>query len=309
MTWTLYRWIWRVKSPLYVSMHPAGVLTRCRLYVPAHTLWGAVTNELGKQEVEYPAGNKFESSEEVRKYYRQIGDYLKEDTRFSYLYPAEQVNGQWKAWLPCYQVGQGLCWLREDEDKENQVDKEYVSHRAFRSRLLYTRLSTAIERKTGTAADETLHETECLQPFWRGSGKKDVKSVAMVGYVFIKDDALLTQLEKINDLLVGADTRYGLGHLNLEVKLEKSEQLFNLKTNLSQGEIRISLEAQQAILGHTVQECGIFSGALEAMGCWDMHQGQQSTNHLYWSPGSLVEDRKELTITLNGEWKSPRRLG
>lgn len=294
MTWTLYRWTWQVKSPLYMSLPPAGVLTRCRLYVPAHTLWGAVTNELGKQEVKLPLENQFESST-VRKYYENLGKYLKKHTRFSYLYPAEQVNGQWKAWLPRYQAGQGLCWWREDQEDA------CIAHRTFRSWLLYTRLSTAIERKTGTAADETLHETECLQPFWRR--KKDIESVAMVGYVFIKDEALLTQLGKINDLLVGADTCYGLGHLNLKVKLKKSEQLFNLKTDLSQGKIRISLEAQQAILGHTVQECEIFSGALEAMGCWNMHQGQQSTNHLYWSPGSQGEDRKELTITLNGEWK------
>lgn len=300
MTWTLYRWTWRVKSPLYVSIPPAGVLTRCRLYVPARTLWGAVTNELGKREVEYPAGNEFEPSGKVGRYYRQIGDFLKEDTRFSYLYPAEPVNGQWKAWLPRYQEGQGLCWLREDW--EDQADKAGIAHRAFRSRLLYTRLSTAIERKTGTAADETLHETECLQPFWRSDAKKDIKPVAMVGYVFIKDDTLLTQLEKIKDLFVGADTCYGLGHLNLEVKLEESEQLFNLKTDLIQREIKISLKAQQAILGHTVQRGNVFSGALEAMGCWNMHQGQKSANHLYWSPGSQAEDRKELTITPNGEW-------
>jgi len=294
MSWALYRWTWQVKSPLYMGIPPAGVLTRCCLYVPARTLWGAITHELGKREIELPSGNPFNPSN-VKAYYQKLGDHLKDKTRLSYLYPAELIHGKWQTWLPRYQIGQGLSWLRED-----QTDKEAIAHRAFRSRLLYTRLSTAIQRATGTADDETLHETECVQPFWRR--QHPFQPVAMVGYLFIRQDSLLKEIEKLEQLFVGGDSRYGLGHLTLESKLEQSEQLFNLTTDLNQEKIKISVKARQTILGHTLQTTAAFLGALEAIGRWDMHQKNQPSNHLYWSPGAQAETEQELTIHCDGKW-------
>lgn len=300
MTWKLYRWTWRVKSPLYISMPPAGVLTRCRLYVPAYTLWGAVTNELGKREVEFPSGNKFESAK-VRQYYEEVGKYLKEKTRFSYLYPAEPVNGAWQAWLPRYQEGQGLCWSRED-----QPDKKCI-HRAFRSQLLYTRLSTAIERKTGTAANETLHETECLQPFWRKNKKNECKPVAMVGYVFIQtnwSEKLLAELRKIEHLFVGADTRYGLGQLELDsCKPVPQNQFFNLTVELNQEEIEIK---SSFVLGHIQKKNCSLIGELEIIKRWDYEKNKITGNsECYWSPGSSVSSKNTIKFSikdLTGHW-------
>lgn len=265
------------------------------MYVPARSLWGAITHELGKREIELPLENSFNSSN-VRAYYQKLGDHLKEQTRLSYLYPAELIHGKWQTWLPRYQIGQGLSWLRED-----QTDKP-ISHRAFRSRLLYTRLSTAIQRATGSADDETLHETECVQPFWRH--QHPFQPVAMVGYLFIKSELLLKEIEKLEQLFVGGDSRYGLGHLTLESKLEQSEQLFNLTTDLNQEKIKISLKDQQAILGHTSQATAAFLGALEAIGSWDMHQKNQANSHLYWSPGAQAEKEQELTINCDGKWEN-----
>ncbi|GIW70798.1 MAG: hypothetical protein KatS3mg102_0340 [Planctomycetota bacterium] len=48
MSWSLFRWTWQLESPLYVGMPPAGSLNRCRLYVPARALWGAVTAEIAR---------------------------------------------------------------------------------------------------------------------------------------------------------------------------------------------------------------------------------------------------------------------
>ncbi len=49
MSWTLYRWTWRLESPLFVGAPPAGSLNRCRLYVPSRALWGALTAELARR--------------------------------------------------------------------------------------------------------------------------------------------------------------------------------------------------------------------------------------------------------------------
>jgi hypothetical protein len=282
-------------------MPPAGVLTRCRLYIPAYTLWGAVTNELGKRELEFPLGNEFDLGN-VRNYYEKIGNYLKENTRLSYLYPAERVQETWKAWLPRYKEGQGLCWLRED-----QADREPPTiHRAFRSRLLYTRLSTAIERTSGTAADETLHETECLQAFWRSDKKNEVKPVAMVGYVFIKtngSEKLLEELGKIKHLFVGADTRYGLGQLDCEDHLKPQSQFFNLTVELNDP-TQVVVRDCSYVLGHTKNHHPL-RGELELTGKWNRDQIDANKEY-YWSPGSSVtsENTIEFSIKkLTGYWE------
>jgi len=52
MSWTLYRWVWRLEAPLFLGMPPSGSLNRCRLYVPACNLWGALTAELAQRRAE-----------------------------------------------------------------------------------------------------------------------------------------------------------------------------------------------------------------------------------------------------------------
>ena len=62
MSWSLQRWTWLLESPLFVGTTPAGSLNRCRLYVPARALWGAMTAELSRRqaadEFAVPAGHQ-----------------------------------------------------------------------------------------------------------------------------------------------------------------------------------------------------------------------------------------------------------
>lgn len=51
MTWSLFRWVWRLEAPLHVGIPPAGSLDRCRLYLPARNLWAALTAALARQEM------------------------------------------------------------------------------------------------------------------------------------------------------------------------------------------------------------------------------------------------------------------
>jgi hypothetical protein len=66
--------------------------------------------------------------------------------RLTYLYPAEMVSGAWRAWLPQYRTGEGLCWTREGESAA-------VPDRRFRQRLLGTRPATAVDPDNDSAAD------------------------------------------------------------------------------------------------------------------------------------------------------------
>jgi len=130
MSWQLYRWVWQLCSPLHIGTTPAGSLNRTRLYIPARTMWAALTAEVARQQ----AASSFPD-------YQQIGEMLREYARFSYLFPAENINGRWCAWLPRYEQGKeagGLFWHCED----GNVDP--IPDRQLRQRLLDTRPGTAI---------------------------------------------------------------------------------------------------------------------------------------------------------------------
>jgi hypothetical protein len=111
MSWTLHRWTWVLNGPLFVGFAPSGSLNRCRIYVPARTVWGAVTAEAARQAAQ------------GEPHYKGVGDQLRNDARFTYLYPAERVRDLWLGWLPRYAPGIGLCWQREDNRGEPLADE------------------------------------------------------------------------------------------------------------------------------------------------------------------------------------------
>jgi len=198
MSWSLYRWVWKLEAPLSVGLPPSGSLNRCRLYAPARNLWGALTAELAQQQATgFPV-------------YAKVGEDVRKDARLTYLYPAEPTDTGWRAWLPRYESGSGLLWQREDDANS----KSSVAHRELRSRLLLARLGTAIDHTSGTAAEGTLRETECISPHWRDRTADGAKPVALVGYVLVREGAdLAGALETIDMLFIGGDTRYGLGRV------------------------------------------------------------------------------------------------
>jgi len=165
VSWTLYRWTWRLEAPLFVGAPPAGSLNRCRLYVPSRALWGGLTAERARRR-----GNSFPR-------YETEGTTLHENARFTYLFPAECDGKHWRAWLPRYEALDGLVWRREDRQ---DIEERQLTDRQMRRRLLDTRPSTAIDPDSDSAEEGSLRETECVLPRWR-----DIESpVAFVGYVF-----------------------------------------------------------------------------------------------------------------------------
>lgn len=279
MAWSLYRWVWLVKSPLHVGMPPAGMLNRTRLYVPARALWGALTAELARL------------ISQVVPEYDSVGDELQAKTRLTYLYPAEAVNGQWMAWLPRYQRGTGLVWQREDGRAQED--------RALRIRLLITRPGTAIEPQSDTAAEGTLRELELISTHWR-DGDNTIRQVALVGYLFCKDSALLEKLKQIPALWVGGDSRYGLGRLE-RVAWQTAEELFKQEVNLQEHD---PVVRTNRVLAHTLPSSGStpLAGALERLAGWDMRTGGVMVQDLTWAPGSASESSQDFVIQKEGLW-------
>ncbi|HWQ37101.1 MAG TPA: hypothetical protein VNM24_00620 [Burkholderiales bacterium] len=274
MTWSVYRWTWRLESPLYVGTTPAGSLNRCRLYIPARTLWAALTAELARLQ-HSGAGDRLPD-------YHRVGEDAKQNFRLTYLYPAEKVQETWRAWLPRYEDGKGLVWMREDRDPATGP----LPDREFRPRLLHTRPSTAIDPLTDTAQEGSLRETECVQPRWRDEGGKEARPVAFVGYILVKEakGSDFQQLCEIKRLFVGGDTRYGLGRLGIQGEPQLDSKIFNLSMLLDRDDPMVM---GWVVLAHSRAPDSML-GAREALLRWDMRTLRPLTTDEspLWAPGS-----------------------
>lgn len=282
MSWELYRWVWRVESPLYVGASPAGSLNRCRLYVPARAIWGALTAELARC-----CTNKFPK-------YAEVGRRVQESARFSYLYPAEQKENNWQAWLPCFEHGKGLIWQNENPSEEP------LSDRSIRRRLLSTWPSTAIDPSSDTASEGTLREVEVINSHWREKGEPGQIRVAMVGYLFVRDEELRNQIQEIRELFIGGDVRYGLGRLKRMGDLEKVNSLFNRSIEIDEDD---PILTSDCLFAHVqVEKTGKVNirGDIEAIAGWDQAGNQMETGFgLCWVPGTKITSRNDKPI----KWK------
>lgn len=298
MTWSLFRWIWEVEGPVHIGIAPAGSLNRCRLYVPARALWGALTAELARREVgsgdpDYPA----------------VGERLRKDARFTYLYPAEYDGREWRAWLPRYEEDKGLVWKREDR----RDDDDGLSDRKMRARLVSTRAATAIDPNSDTAAEGSLRETECINTHWRNEDGTPAGPVELKGYVFIREGNKL-DLANLHIITVGGDSRYGLGRLRCVGGMESESQIFRLNVTLKDEQPVVATETllahgrvnsqpkDNANKGNGNAPAAI-TGDQEAIGGWDYDRNviQRIAGSL-WSPGSRAQSPARWIITAEGTW-------
>jgi len=288
MSWSLYRWTWQLESPLYVGMPPAGSLNRCRLYVPARALWGAVTAEMARAT----AGGGFPE-------YEKVGEELRQELRFTYLFPAERVGNEWRAWLPRYEEKRGLVWQREDAACNELPDRQ------FRMRLLSAQPSTAIEPSSDTAAEGSLRETECMNTRWRQHRDLPSGPVGLVGYVLMNSNLrkeLREGLEQLNFTTVGGDARYGLGRLRRIGGMSQAADVFGCRVDLARDNPVVDAER---VLGHAnvcANNLGLM-GELELLRGWDYGKRDHwRTEKPLWMPGSATNEPRKWRIAASGHW-------
>lgn len=290
MTWSLFRWTWSLEAPLFVGTAPAGSLNRCRLYVPARAVWGAVTAELApRRATGFPD-------------YQGVGNLLQESARFTYLYPAERDGQAWCAWLPRYERRAGLVWRREDRS-DDQRDR---SDRAMRRRLLGTRPATAIDPSSDTAAEGSLRETECVNTHWRDGDGAAGSPVALVAYVFSQNAA--PELGAVDVIAIGGDTRYGLGRLR-RIEWTEASAVFGNAARLDGAEPSVESDRLLAHADVAAAQAGGLRGQREALGGWDYgKRGVQRIAGALWMPGSLLDYPRPWIVEAGGLWRtSPSR--
>ncbi len=286
MTWIMYRWVWRLQSPLHIGIGPAGSLACTRLYIPAHALWGALTAELARRR-HTPASPQD---------YRRVGNEIRSKTRLSYLFPAEATENGWRAWLPEISSSEGLVWKREDNNSSE-------SYRRFRNKLLTTRPGTAIDPLTDSAEEGTLRETEVIQPFW--GSENQLKPVAFVGYLFVKDENLFSEILEVTELFIGADTRYGLGNL-VRIELEENPQdFFGKQVDLDTESPRVGTDTALAHVRVNEPPEAAMVGDWEILQQWD--RGVRIEG-LCWVPGSRIDSPDDVWFEIlgSGLWRKVR---
>ena len=285
MSWTLYRWTWCVRAPLYLGLPPAGSLNRTRIFVPARTLWGALTAELARHEAVKDNPN-----------YKKVGRELHENARLGYLFPSERTNDQWRAWLPKYCEHKGLVWTREGD-----TPPQYQPDRAFRRRILNAKQGTSIDPAADTAEDGSLRETECIQTRWRAADGPDEPPVGMTGHVFLRG-GLRRRLKNIRQLFVGGDTRYGLGLIEREGDMYETDKFFGDPIELNGNDSPCVVA--DVVRGHAVdkEDPSTLRGDKERVLGWDNGTLRNDVSIL-WRPGSSCSGSYKWTIEEHGLWR------
>jgi len=129
MTWTAYKIVFRLLSPMHIGWIKQGNVQRTRPYVTGKALWGALTARLTR---DFPnlGGD-----------YNSVGQRVRDELAFSYFYPAVSENVD--------------LWPWGDTADE------------FAWRYLGSYASTALDYSNNTAQEGSLHETEFIAPFTR----------------------------------------------------------------------------------------------------------------------------------------------
>lgn len=298
--------IFTLKSPLHIGYLPfkGSVISPTRYYIPGKNFWGAITKR---------ATESFPSSGD----YKKIGLEIKDSFRFSYFY---LYDGK-AIFIPKYKDS-GLVF---GEDGKEQIDKF-----SFERRFIGSRVLTAIDSKSGTARDESLHEIEFLKHRFRDE-KGNIENTRIIGSIWIKEGSYLNGFEikfdnngifvndfnLIEELVLGGEQGYGFGKVHLEKVLNEKRFPIGKSNNTQSNEIEIKIESVSPILSHLKYEQNIsFQGDIELLigrGYFDIEKSDSKASEYkkdagnvitnkgyYFSPGTMIERDDEFLLDWDG---------
>jgi hypothetical protein len=128
MSWTAYKIVLRLQTPMHIGQAKLGNLQITRPYVHGKALWGALTARITRDEPSYH--NDYET----------VGQRVNERLAFSYFYPTTSNEVQ--------------LWPWDDLER-------------FAWHFLGSYASTALDYSQNSAAEGSLHETEFITPYTR----------------------------------------------------------------------------------------------------------------------------------------------
>ena len=263
--------IFKQLQSIHLGIRGYGVLSETRIFITGQTMWGALTNTYGKSK---KWSNGDFGDNENKKIFETVTCF----------YPSFSENYN-KVMLPKFKNGE--FYLGGHSEKK------------FRNEFVDSFISTAIQPVSLTAKDESLHEIEVILP----KGKENKKQLYWSGLLWIKKDIKEDFLkEKETEIIVGGDSRYGLGRLRLE-KVETTgdevlkkwgiREVDNLAFNLLPEEER---NEKTRIYNFLENKGYNFEGKLELFADFNFRNvvvPNADKPKLYIVPGSKVEEPKD----------------
>lgn len=264
MAWAEYHLVFRLRSPLHVGWRTLGNLQTTRPYVPGKLLWAALTARITRNQA---MGYQPDA-------YKTVGDLLKTNMRFGYLYPATgdplQAHYYW-----------------EDAPR-------------FEYDLMGSYVSTALNYEQHNALDGSLHETEFVAPYNRQG-----EAVFLAGILWVQDSFTNQGWQQaLQTIWLGGERRYGWGRLTLESNLVPlaSPTLPNPDDFLWEKAACAHIRADE-------RQPAPLTGPLEPLIGWEMQPNARSGKQLSsqvsfaYLPGSQPQQALRLRIGEYGVWE------
>ncbi len=237
MAWNCYLTIFKAEAPVHIGYKQIDILKTTRYYITGRAMWGAITANLTRVLFNYP---KVED-------YRDIGDFVRENIRTTYFYPAIRKNEvedpeNWSK----YETDNYLVFLPEYTQEGIKFGEK--TKEEFEQSFVGSFVSTALDSGTKTAEEGTLHEFEFINNKVK-IGDKTVDTY-WVGYLFVKEKAKNKKVEiekcKEENVIIkrvnnnkrvelrnvlslihgGGERNYGLGKLKLITMQKAKDKIF-----------------------------------------------------------------------------------
>lgn len=283
MTWRGYRLIYRALSPVHIGSYTLGYINLTRHYISGKAMWGAMTANLVRTGI-------------VCSDYGACGEILKTNVLMSYFFPALEPE---EPFLPSF-VKDGLRYGFEGTA---------MTSYQFEQKFIRSMGQTAIDPRTWSAEDQSLHESEYLIP--KIQNGTDFKQLLFVGYLYVNDDRITEDVirKAWSELFVGGERKYGWGRLLLDSDngITENNTFFRYQSASSCGKTpRFIVPAGRPVPAHVPvnNETPKIKGDIELLSGLEYdNENKKGFGHkiskepiLCWTPGSLLLEDASLSI-------------
>jgi len=272
MAWSLYRVSLRLLSPVHIGWKKTDYLQQTRPYVPAKTMWGALTARIARDSGSFD--------------YEKIGDEVAENLRFSYFYPT--ITNTKNEKVP----------TKIDIFPWENIDD-------FSWKYLNSSQNTALNQKT--AEDGSLHETENISHKTRSGD-----SVYLLGYIFEKEGCDSKWQESLKKIQLGGERGYGWGRVKIAEISKLQREFFDgysIDLDNENPILSVVLKENTYLLAHALASNLNLNGLIEPFVGRETSKnkyfgGKYSNAEICWMPGSIINTKEKFEILPMGLWKN-----
>ncbi len=276
---TGYLLVFKQLQPIHLGIRGYGILSETRIFITGQTMWGALTNTYGKNK---KWSDRDFKNDENSKIFETITCFF---PSFSEDYD--------KTMMPKFKNGE--FYLKNYSEKD------------FRNKFVDSFMSTAIQPTNLVAKDKSLHEMEVILPQIKKnskSKKNSSKKLCWIGLLWVDNTIKNNFLEENRlEIVVGGDTRYGLGTLLLKKAISFQDEILDQwgvkKTNTNEEQPFFQLN-DRPINNFLPRKkvAGEFDGKLELLAEFDFGQCIPNiTKHrLCLVPGSKTTGLKSVKL-------------